>query len=161
MRVRVKDTMNKAVRGSPEKIITWMTDDLGASLQNKRETDEEFKKRSDRNTKNKAKGPKGKIGHSQGSRSATMWAERLMKQLGRRPSAAEWFATTHSKVDENGQWIWYDAHARSVYDKYEQLKVGIDVQLVQQQMITCSSRPVVAGVRRALYTDLEERVLHV
>ena len=56
--------MNKATRGSPDKIITWMTDDLRASLLNKRETDEEFKKRSEPNTKNKVEGPKGKIGHN-------------------------------------------------------------------------------------------------
>ena len=74
VRVRVKGIVNKAMRGSPDKIITWMTDDLRASLRNKRETDEEFKKRSERNTKNKVEGPKAKIGHSQGSISATMWA---------------------------------------------------------------------------------------
>ena len=33
----------------------------------------------------------------------------------RRPSAAELFATTYSKVDENGQRIWCDAYIQSVY----------------------------------------------
>jgi len=33
----------------------------------------------------------------------------------RRPSAAELFAATHSKVDENGQRIWCDAYIQSVY----------------------------------------------
>ena len=66
VRVRVKDIVNKATRSSPNKIITWMTDDLRGSLQNKRETDEEFRKRSERNTKNKVEGPKGKIGIARG-----------------------------------------------------------------------------------------------
>ena len=64
MRVMVKDIVNKAGRSPPDKIITWMTDNLRASLQTRRETDEEFKKRSERNTKNKVEGPKGKIGHN-------------------------------------------------------------------------------------------------
>ena len=33
----------------------------------------------------------------------------------RRPSAAELFAATHSKVDESSQQIWCDAYAQSVY----------------------------------------------
>ena len=78
MRVRVKDIVNKAGRGPPEKIIPWMTDDLRASLQNKRETDEEFKKRSEQNRKNKTEGSKAKIRHNQGSISTKMWAERLV-----------------------------------------------------------------------------------
>ena len=41
-----------------------MTDDLRASLKNKSETDEKFKKRSERNMKNKTEGSKAKIGHS-------------------------------------------------------------------------------------------------
>jgi len=55
-----------------------MTDNLRASLQTRRETDEEFKKRSERNKKNKTEGPKAKIGHNQGSISAIMWVERLV-----------------------------------------------------------------------------------
>ena len=78
VRVRVKDIVNKATRSPSDKIITWLTDDLRGSLRNKRETDDEFKKRSERSTKNKVEGLKGKIGHSQGSISATMWAERLV-----------------------------------------------------------------------------------
>ena len=70
--------MNKAGKGSPEKIIPWIMDDLCTLLQNKRETDEEFKRRSKQNRKNKIKGPKGKIGHSQGSISVIMWAKRLV-----------------------------------------------------------------------------------
>jgi len=35
--------------------------------------------------------------------------------LNRNPSAAELFAATRSKVDENGHRIWYDGHAKSVY----------------------------------------------
>ena len=70
--VRVKDIVNKAGKGPPEKIIPWMTDDLRASLQNKRETDEEFKKRTERNRKKNTEGPKGKIRQGQGSISATM-----------------------------------------------------------------------------------------
>ena len=58
--------------------ITWMTDNLRASLQTKRETNEEFKKRFERNNKNKTEGPKAKIGHNQGSISAIMWAKRLV-----------------------------------------------------------------------------------
>ena len=78
MRVRVKDIVNKAEKKPLEKIIHWMTDDLRASLKNKRKTDEEFKKRSTRNRRNKTEGSKAKIGHSQGSISATMWARRLV-----------------------------------------------------------------------------------
>lgn len=44
-----------------------------------------------------------------------MWAMKLAKQLNKRPSAAELFATTHLKVGENGQWIWCDAHKESAY----------------------------------------------
>ena len=78
MRVRVKDIVNKAAKESPEKIIYWITDDLRALLKNKKETDEEFKKRSAWNRRNKTEGPKAKIGHNQGSISATIWAERLV-----------------------------------------------------------------------------------
>ena len=60
----MKDIVNKATKEPPGKIIPWMTDDLCASLKNKRETDEEFKKRSERNRKNKTEGPKAKIGYS-------------------------------------------------------------------------------------------------
>ena len=35
--------------------------------------------------------------------------------LNRNPFAAELFAATHSKVDENGQRIWSDGDAKSVY----------------------------------------------
>ena len=78
MRIRAKDIVNKAMKDPPEKIIPWMTDDLCASLKNKRETDEEFKKRSERNRKNKTEGSKAKIRHNQGSISTKMWAERLV-----------------------------------------------------------------------------------
>jgi len=47
VRVRLKDIVNKAVKDPPEKIIPWMTDGLRTSLKTKRETDEEFKKRSE------------------------------------------------------------------------------------------------------------------
>jgi len=80
MRVRVKDIANKAGKDPPEKIIHWMTDDLLASLKNKRETDEKFKKRFERNMSNKKEGPKAKIRHIQGSISTTMWAERLVQK---------------------------------------------------------------------------------
>jgi len=78
VRVRVKDMVNKAGKDPPEKIISWMTDDLRASLKNKSKTDKEFKNQSERNRKNKTEWPKAKIGHSQGSISTTMWAERLV-----------------------------------------------------------------------------------
>lgn len=39
-------------------IVTWITDDVRASLMYKRETDEEFKERSAQNIKNKTEGPK-------------------------------------------------------------------------------------------------------
>ena len=74
----MKDIVNKAAKDPFEKIIPWMTDERRTSLKNKRETDEEFKKRSEQNMKNKTEGPKAKIGHNQGSISATMWAERLV-----------------------------------------------------------------------------------
>ena len=46
-RVRLKDFVNKAVNEDPNKIITWMTDDIRASLKYRRENDEEFKRRSE------------------------------------------------------------------------------------------------------------------
>ena len=70
--------MKKAAKGPPEEVIPWMMDDVGASFKYKRETDEEFKKRSEWNRKNKTEGPKAMIGHNQGSISATMWAKRLV-----------------------------------------------------------------------------------
>jgi len=44
MRVRLKYLVNKAVNEAPDKIITWMADDVATSLKYKRETEEEFKK---------------------------------------------------------------------------------------------------------------------
>ena len=78
VRVRLKDIVHKAAKDPPNKILHWMTDDIRTSLHTRRDTDEEFKKRSERNRRNKIEGPKAKIGHSQGSISATMWAERLV-----------------------------------------------------------------------------------
>ena len=69
VRVRLKDIVHKTAKDPPEKIIHCMTDSLHKT---KRETDEEFKKRSERNRKSKVEGPKEKIGHSQGTISATM-----------------------------------------------------------------------------------------
>ena len=54
--MRVKDIVNKAGKGPPDRIIPWMTNDLRTSLKNKGKTNEEFKKRSERNRKNKTKG---------------------------------------------------------------------------------------------------------
>ena len=54
-----------------------MTDDIRASLKYMTENDEEFKKRYKRNKKNKVKGPKVKIGHSQGLFSSTMYLNKL------------------------------------------------------------------------------------
>ena len=72
--------MHKAAKDAPEKIIHWMIDGLRTSTKTKRETYEEFKKRFERNRKNKVEGPKEKIGHSQGSISATMWVQRLVRK---------------------------------------------------------------------------------
>ena len=80
-RVRLKDLINKALNEDPDKIITWMTEDLRARLRHKREHDEAFKKRSVRNRKNKVEGSKGKIGHSGGSISSTMWLQKLVTTL--------------------------------------------------------------------------------
>ena len=44
VRVRLKDMVNKVANEPPDKIITWMMDDVGAALKCKREIDEEFKK---------------------------------------------------------------------------------------------------------------------
>ena len=68
----------KAAKEPMDKIIIWMTDDIRWSLKRMRETDEEFKKRSQRNRKNKVEGPKAKIGYSQGSISSTMWFNKLV-----------------------------------------------------------------------------------
>jgi len=76
--VRVKDLVNKALNENPNKIISYMTEDLRAHLRHKRENDEVFKKRSARNKKNKVEGSKGKIGHSQRSISSTMWLYKLV-----------------------------------------------------------------------------------
>ena len=64
--VRLKDLVNKAAKEPPEKIIRWMTDYVCASLKYKRETNEEFNKRSERNRKNKTEGPKAKLGTTRG-----------------------------------------------------------------------------------------------
>jgi len=80
-RVRVKDLVNKALNEDPDKIIIWMTEDLRARLRHKRQHDEVFKQRSERNRKNKVEGSKGKIGHSGGSISSTMWLQKLVTRL--------------------------------------------------------------------------------
>jgi len=79
--VRVKDLVNKALNEDPDKIIIWMTEDLRARLRHKRQHDEVFKQRSERNRKNKVEGSKGKIGHSGGSISSTMWLQKLVTRL--------------------------------------------------------------------------------
>ena len=53
VRVRLKDIVSKAAKDPPEKIISWMTDGLRTSLNPKRETDDEFKKRLEQRRKNK------------------------------------------------------------------------------------------------------------
>ena len=53
VRVRLKDIVLKAAKDPPEKIISWMTDGLRTSLNPKRETDDEFKKRLEQRRKNK------------------------------------------------------------------------------------------------------------
>jgi len=80
-RVSVKDLVNKALNEDPNKIIPWMTEDLCARLKHKRENDEVFKKRSTRNRKNKVEARRGKIGHSQGSISSTMWLYKLVTRV--------------------------------------------------------------------------------
>ena len=75
---RLKDMVAKAAKEPMDKLITWMSDNIRRSLKRMRETDEEFKKRSQRNRKNKVEGPKAKIGHSQGSISSTMWFNKLV-----------------------------------------------------------------------------------
>ena len=57
-----KDMVIKAVKEPPEKVITWTTNDICESLKYMRENNEVFKKRSERNKKNKIEGPKVKIG---------------------------------------------------------------------------------------------------
>jgi len=80
-RVRLKDMVSKAAKEPLDKIITWMTDDIRASLKDMRKNDEEFKKRSQRNKKNKVEGPKAKIGHNQGLILSTMWFHKLISNL--------------------------------------------------------------------------------
>ena len=65
-RVRLKDLVNKALNEDPNKIITWMIEDLRACLRHKREHDEVFKKRSARNRKNKVESSKGKLATAEG-----------------------------------------------------------------------------------------------
>ena len=79
--VRLKDLVNKALNEDPNKIITWMTEVLRARLGHKREHDEVFTKRSARIRKNKVEGSKGKIGHSGGSISSTMWLYKLVTRV--------------------------------------------------------------------------------
>uniref|UniRef100_A0A7C9D1T7 Transposase-associated domain-containing protein n=1 Tax=Opuntia streptacantha TaxID=393608 RepID=A0A7C9D1T7_OPUST len=119
----------KVAKESLDKIITWMTDDIRQSLKNMRENDEEFKKQSQRNKKSKVEGLKAKISHSQGSISSTMWFHKSAKALNRKPFASKLFVATHSKIDETGRRIWFDDHAQSVYEKYEQLKADTNVQV--------------------------------
>jgi len=71
----------KAVKEPMDKIITWMTDDIRQSLKDMRENDEEFKKQSQRNKKNKVEGLKAKISHSQGWILSTMWFHKLVSKL--------------------------------------------------------------------------------
>ena len=72
--------VNKATKELTEKIITWMKDDIRLALQYKRQTSEGFKKRSEQNRRNKIEGIKDKIGHNQGSISATMWDIKLVRE---------------------------------------------------------------------------------
>uniref|UniRef100_A0A7C8Z4D6 Uncharacterized protein n=1 Tax=Opuntia streptacantha TaxID=393608 RepID=A0A7C8Z4D6_OPUST len=77
-RIRLKDMINKAVNEYPEKIITWMIDDIHTRLKCMRDNDKEFKKHSKRNKWNKVEGPKVKIGYSQGLISSAMWLNKLV-----------------------------------------------------------------------------------
>ena len=45
-RIRLKDMVNKTANEPPEEIITWMIDDINASLKYMRENNEDFKERS-------------------------------------------------------------------------------------------------------------------
>ena len=58
-RMRVKDLVNKALNEDPNKIITWMTEDLRARLRHKREHDEVFKKRFGKKQKEQGGGLEG------------------------------------------------------------------------------------------------------
>uniref|UniRef100_A0A7C9DCG1 Uncharacterized protein n=2 Tax=Opuntia streptacantha TaxID=393608 RepID=A0A7C9DCG1_OPUST len=49
---RLKDMVAKAAKEPMDKLITWMSDDIRRSLKCMRETDEDFKKRSERNRRN-------------------------------------------------------------------------------------------------------------
>ena len=51
---------------------------LVQGLKYMRKNDEEFKKRSAKNKKNKVEGPKAKVAHSQGSITSTMWSKKLL-----------------------------------------------------------------------------------
>jgi len=77
-----KDLVDKAINEYPNKIISWMTEDLRANLRYKRENDEEFKKRSARNKKNEEEGANGKIDHNQGLIASTMWLHKLVTTVG-------------------------------------------------------------------------------
>jgi len=66
-RIKLKDKVYTVGKEPSDKIVIWMSDELGAGLKDKMEHDEAFKARSERNRKNKVEGPKAKIGHSQGS----------------------------------------------------------------------------------------------
>jgi len=78
---RLKDVVTKPAKEPMDKIVTWMMNDIRRSLKQMRETNEEFKKRSQRNRKNKVEGTKAKIAHSQGSISSTMWFNKLVSNL--------------------------------------------------------------------------------
>ena len=78
IRIRLKDRIYKVGKQPSDKLVVWVTDELRAGLKDKREHDEDFKKRSERNRKNKVEGPKAKIGHSRGSISSTMWFDKLV-----------------------------------------------------------------------------------
>ena len=45
-RIRLKDMVNKTANEPPEEIITWMIDEINASLKYMRENNADFKERS-------------------------------------------------------------------------------------------------------------------
>ena len=79
--MRLKDLVNKVLNEDPNMIIPWMTEGICSSLKYKRKNDEEFKKRSEINKKNKVEGAKGKTGHDQRSISSTMWLHKLVAMV--------------------------------------------------------------------------------
>ncbi|KMT04317.1 hypothetical protein BVRB_8g183920 [Beta vulgaris subsp. vulgaris] len=104
----------------------WMQVNVHKQVMERLE-DPEFKKRSEQAKKNKLSGVENGVihpGHIQGSISTHEVAERLAKQKGLLPLAADVYLTTHSKTYVNLGKVPCSAKPKKIMDDYEKKKVA-------------------------------------